>query len=342
MLFSLTTLHLPKTNFIKTAIGLAIVLPLFVISATQGSAAIGLPELLDWLAGQANEQTAYIIENIRLPRSLFTLLAGGALALAGYLMQILVRNPLADPYILGTASGAAVGANLAFAGWLPLVFLQIYMPPVYGFVVSLAVTILVLMMAGRGWRSDKVLLAGVAVSSLLTAFIGLLAFLSESPDKLRTIIFWTLGHLGSADWTSVVVLFVVLLMGLTVSLLISKQLQILTLGEEKAALLGANTRHIRLVVLFLSATLTAFVVSFVGIIGFVGLIVPHVVRSLFPYSIRQNIVGSLWAGAAFLLLCDLLSRWFYPPVGLPVGIITALAGSPLFVYLLAQRKYAFN
>ena len=328
--------------YIKTAAGLLLMLLLFVLSVTQGSAGIGLPELADWLKGEGDEQSAYIIMSIRLPRSLFTLLAGAALALTGYLMQILVRNPLADPYILGTASGAALGANLAFAGWLPISLFQLYMPPVYGFIISLGITAMVLLMAGRGWRSDKVLLAGVATSSMLTAFIGLLAYLSDSPDKLRTIVFWTMGNLGAANWSGMWVLLIMLALAVTLSILLSKQLHILKLGEEKAALLGADTGSIRIIILLLAATLTALVVSFVGIAGFVGLVVPHVVRSLFPYSIKRGIFGNLWAGAALLLFCDVISRWLYPPVGLPVGIVTALAGSPFFVYLLARKSYHFS
>lgn len=286
----------------------------------------------------------FSIVHLRLPRVLLAFLVGGALAFSGYLIQAMVNNPLADPYILGTASGAALGANVAFFGWLPTAALGLYLPPLFAFAGALAVTLVVVTLAyKRGYIvPTQLLLGGVAVSSLITATNSLLAFLSDTEGKLKTIVFWILGSFERAQWSDVPLLGVALLLANVLFLFLHKQLALLLLGESRAYHLGLDVARLRWLVLITASLVTGVAVATSGAIGFVGLMMPHLIRGLKGAGGRWNTLLCTWAGGVFIVACDLLTRLIYPPAGLPIGILTSFIGVPFFLYLLVKKDYRFE
>ena len=286
-----------------------------------------------------NEPVHIAVHELRLPRMLMALLAGAALAFSGCLMQILVNNPLADPYTLGTASGAALGANLSFAGGLPVFFGTFFLPPLFAFAGALCSTALVLVISRKrngAVPAGQLLLAGIAVSALLNSLLSLLTYLSDSEGKLRTLIFWLMGSFDRAQWGHLPVLAGVLLPLLMVFTLLHKHLMLILLGDDRARLMGLNLRTMRRALLAGSALATATAVSVCGVIGFAGLLVPHVVRRLFGTGNRWNLLMAAWIGGLFMVASDLLARLVFLPAGIPVGIVTSFAGIPFFVYLLRR------
>jgi iron complex transport system permease protein len=286
----------------------------------------------------------FSIVNLRLPRVLLAFLVGGALSFSGYLIQAMVNNPLADPYILGTAAGASLGANVAFFGWLPTAALGLYLPPLFAFAGALCVTLVVVALAyKRGYIvPTQLLLGGVAVSSLITATNSLLAFLSDTEGKLKTIVFWILGSFERAQWSDVPLVGVALVLANGLFLFLYKQLALLLLGESRAYHLGLNVSRLRWVVLVTASLITGVAVATSGAIGFVGLMMPHLIRGLQGAAGRWNILLCTWAGGVFIIDCDLLTRLVYPPAGLPIGILTSFIGVPFFLYLLIKKDYRFE
>lgn len=291
-----------------------------------------------------DDTSQYVLFQLRLPRLLLAFLAGGTLASVGYLIQALVNNPLADPYILGTASGAALGANIVFFGLVPMQVAGLYLPPVFAFAGALLATFIAIAIAYKRGHivSTKLLLGGVALSSLLTATTSLMTFLSDSEDKLRSIIFWTLGSFERAQWRDIPLLLVVVFMFTLFFSFLHKQVNILLLGESRAYQLGVHTQLLKWIILGSTSLLTGIAVATCGTIGFVGLIIPHLVRGMFGASGRYNIVFSVWVGGLFMQACDLISRLVYPPAGLPIGIVTSFLGVPFFLYLLLGKDYRFE
>jgi iron complex transport system permease protein len=290
------------------------------------------------------DTTQYAIVYLRLPRLIMAFLVGGALAFSGYIIQALVNNPLADPYILGTASGAALGANVVFFGIIPVSLAGIYLPPVFAFIGAFGITFTAIAIAYKKGRiiPSQLLLGGIALSSLLTAITSLLTFLSDSEGKLKTIIFWTLGSFERSQWSDVPLLAGVTFVFACLFTLLHKQLAILLLGESRAYHLGLNVSRLRWLILTSMALTTAVAVATVGTIGFVGLVIPHMVRGIFGSSNRFNTLFSTWIGGIFMLSCDLMARIAYPPAGLPIGIITSFMGVPFFLYLLLKKDYRFE
>jgi iron complex transport system permease protein len=291
-----------------------------------------------------DDSVQYAIMYLRLPRIVMAFLVGGALALSGYIIQALVNNPLADPYILGTASGAALGANIVFFGILPISIAGIYLPPVFAFLGAFGVTFTAIAIAYKKGRiiPSQLLLGGIALSSLLIAITSLLTFLSDSEGKLKTIIFWTLGSFERSQWSDVPLLCIVTLFFALLFTMLHKQIAILLLGEGRAYHLGLDISRLRWLILTAMALTTGIAVATVGTIGFVGLVIPHIVRGTFGASQRYNALFSTWIGGVFMLACDLLSRIVYPPAGLPIGIITSFLGVPFFLYLLLKKDYRFE
>lgn len=283
-----------------------------------------------------------VVIDIRLPRLIQAFLVGACLAFSGYLMQVLVNNPLADPYILGTSSGAALGANLVFLGLIPW-GATIFMPSLMAFVGAFGVTVVVVIVARDKGRlvPSKVLLSGIALSSLLVALMSMLIFIAGEGDKLKTVVLWTLGSFAHARWDYIPLLLIATVVCLGAFLFMGKQLNLLYLGESRAKNLGLNVTKFRYLLLFFAAIATAVAVATSGPIGFVGLIVPHFVRGLFRVTGKWNIVFTVLVGGGFMLLCDIVSRLIYPPSGLPIGVITSFVGIPFFVYLL-WKNYRFN
>ena len=289
-------------------------------------------------------QTHFVILELRLPRLLLALLVGSSLAFAGYLMQAMVNNGLADPYILGTASGASLGASLSITGFITTTWGSFYLPPVFALLGAFVVTLLVIMLGYRKGQiiPSQLLLAGIAVSSFLTAMVSLFTFLSGSEGALRSILFWSMGDFGRANWQLLPYPAIALVVSLGVFFFLQKEINILLLGAERAETLGVPVVRTRWLMLVVVSVLTGFSVALAGSVGFVGLIVPHVTRSLLGLTHKFNLSLCALLGGTFMMSCDILSRLIYPPAGLPIGIITSFFGVPFFVNLLLKKNYRFN
>ncbi|MEC7119890.1 MAG: iron ABC transporter permease [Pseudomonadota bacterium] len=271
-----------------------------------------------------------IIWSLRLPRSLAAFAVGGLLAVAGALQQILLRNPLADPYILGTSGGASVGALLAML--LGTSAALINGSAILGASVAI---ILVFVLAGqdRSTQQVRLLLTGVAISAFCGAFSSLL--LSLAPDGLlRGMIFWMLGDLSGAAWPLALTTLALLLL-LLIPLM--RDLNILALGRQSAHALGINTQRLHWMLYFFAAVATAIAVTTAGMIGFVGLVVPHALRLLIGQDQRLLIPACALGGGLFLLMADIAARILIAPTQLPVGVVTAIVGAPIFIWLLNAR-----
>jgi len=289
-------------------------------------------------------QTHFAIVELRLPRLLLALVVGASLAFSGYLMQAMVNNALADPYILGTASGASLGASLSIAGFVATTWGGVYLPPFFALAGAFGVTTLVILL---GYRQGQIipaqlLLAGIAIGSLLTAMVSLFTFLSGSESAIRSIMFWSMGDFGRANWQLLPYPAMALFLALVLFLFLQKELNILLLGAERAGTLGVKVARTRWLILITVAVVTGFAVALAGSVGFVGLIIPHVTRSLLGLTHKLNLFLCALLGGGFLVACDILSRLLYPPAGLPIGIITSFFGVPFFVYLLLKKSYRFN
>lgn len=279
-----------------------------------------------------------IIWELRLPRVLLAALVGGALALAGAVFQGVFRNPLADPYLIGTASGAGFGATLAAAlgASVPLLGALGGAPTAFLFGLVTVLVVAVLAREGASLPTVRLILAGVVVGSILTA--GTSFLLVASREQAAGMLARLLGSFGFASWQNVMVMFWFSLPALLLTGAFARALDLLQLGEEGAALLGLPVESVKFLLLGVATLLTAAAVSVSGIIGFVGLIVPHAVRlSLGPAHRRLVPLSLLW-GAGFMVLADLLARTVIAPVEVPVGIITALVGGPFFLLLLRSRR----
>jgi len=289
-------------------------------------------------------QTHFAIVELRLPRLLLALVVGASLAFSGYLMQAMVNNALADPYILGTASGASLGASVSIAGFVATTWGGIYLPPFFALAGAFCVTGLVVLL---GYRKGQImpaqlLLAGIAIGSLLTAMVSLFTFLSGSESAIKSIMFWSMGDFGRANWNLLPYPAVALCLALGLFSFLQKDLNILLLGAERAGTLGVKVARTRWLILITVAVVTGFSVALAGSVGFVGLIIPHITRSLLGLTYKFNLLLCALLGGGFLVACDILSRFLYPPAGLPIGIITSFFGVPFFVYLLLKKSYRFS
>ena len=316
-----------------TALGaLALVaLGAFALALGVGSVSLGPATVLQALFGDGDTTPRIIVQGLRLPRALAGFATGGSLALAGALLQVLLRNPLADPYVMGVSGGAAVGALLAM-----LVGASPWLTPVAAFGGGFLSTIIVFGLArGAGaWSPTRLLLTGVIVAAGWGAVVALL--LSLAPEsQLRGMLFWLIGDLSSppAPWLALTVLG----LGVMVALPFARDLNALSRGETAAAALGVS-RHLPWLIFALAALLTAVAVTTAGAIGFVGLIVPHAVRLVLGNDQRIVLPASALAGGALLMIADTLARQLVAPAQLPVGVITALIGVPLFLLLLRRDR----
>jgi iron complex transport system permease protein len=277
-----------------------------------------------------------IIRQLRAPRALLGLLVGAALAVSGTAMQGLFRNPLASPYVLGVASGASTGAAIVIL----IASSTAYLLPVGAFVGASAAVLIVygLARARRGRTSIFVLiLAGVAVGAFFSAVTSFLLYLSSGGEKLADVLFWIMGGLSRATWTSVGVLAPIVAAGTALTLLFARDLNALALGEEGAHHVGVRPAALMRWILLLTTALTASAVAMAGTIGFIGLVIPHVMRLLVGPDHRRLIPTAALAGGCFLIWSDAVARTAFAPAELPVGVITAFLGAPFFLYLLKTR-----
>ena len=302
-----------------------------LLSLAVGSVALSPGEVWAALIGTDQGMANEVVRSLRLPRALAAFACGGLLALAGALMQVLLRNPLADPYVLGISGGAAVGALAAMLLGVSFSFgLE-----AAAFVGALAAMWLVFGLSrGDGsWTQTRLLLTGVIVAAGCGAAVALM--LSLAPEQqLRGMLFWLMGDAGEA--TSPWLPLLVLAAGLLLAMFFARELNLLARGPLLAATLGANVARLRLILYFLASLLTATAVTSVGSVGFVGLVVPHLVRLLLGSDQRLLLPAATMAGAALLTLADTLARSVIAPQQLPVGVLTALIGVPVFLLLLAR------
>jgi iron complex transport system permease protein len=303
-----------------------------IISLLSGSVALSWSDVWAVLSGNSNDMLAIkIVRELRLGRALSAFTVGGLLALAGALMQVLLRNPLADPYVLGISGGAAVFGLVAMT--LGLATAWVHAGAFSGALISM---LLVFGLShGKGqWTPTRLLLTGVVVAAGWGALISLL--LALSPDRnLRGMLFWLMGDLGYES-TSLAV-WIVLAAGLLVAMALARSLNLYVRGEFQAAVLGVNVVHLRLVLYFLASLLTGLAVMLAGSIGFVGLVVPHILRLLIGGDHRILLPASVLFGGSLLMLADSLARTVIAPQQLPVGVITALIGVPVFLLLLYRN-----
>ena len=278
-----------------------------------------------------------IVDQVRLPRVLLAVLVGFALAACGTVMQGLFRNPLADPYLLGIASGATAGAAIVIASRLDSLP---FMLPMGAFLGGLLVIFIVYQLSRTALgRSDNLILilAGVALAALFSAISSFLLFVANN-EETRRIVFWVLGGLGGAQWSQVQPLFWIIVLGMSLLMLFARDLNALVLGEEMATHLGIDSRHLKKILLGVATLMTAAAVAVAGTIGFVGLVVPHALRWLVGPDHRVLLPAAGLSGAILLLACDTAARTVLQPAELPVGIITALLGAPFFLFLLRKQK----
>ena len=308
------------------------------LSWIDGKEGYSLSEVLDTIFGDGTFASNIIIKDINAPRVTIGIFVGMGLAVAGCAMQAVFRNPLASPYILGLSSGASVGAAVSMLFTIPLIPLAI-VTPVLAFITCFLTMALVYGMSRIGGtvRTESLILSGVAVSSLLSAIVSFLTFIAG--DKLEGIVFWTMGNLGGAEWEEIAFVAPIIVMCGILLITQAKGLNAMMLGDVHAMDLGIDVRKTRLFVLVISTLIVAAAVSFAGVIGFIGLVIPHILRILLGPDNRVIMPLSMFAGASFLLICDYLSHIVAPMYGtLPIGVVTALIGAPVFIYLLIKKK----
>ena len=285
--------------------------------------------------GWADMWQSPIFWNLRMPRIVLSALVGAALSVCGAAYQSVFRNPLTDPYVLGISSGASLGAAIAI-----LLGLEAYLLGVGACaLVSGLLTILVIYRIasiGNRMHTTTLLLTGVCITFLMSALISFLMVLRQ--DKMDSIIFWTMGSFASASWTDVAIVAPVVAVGIGVVLYHCRDLNLLLAGSETAKSLGVEVERVKKVLLLATTLMVAFCVSTCGVIGFVGLVVPHCIRLVSGPDNRRIVPYAIVVGALFLLLCDTMARTLLMPAELPVGSLTALVGAPLFIYLLYNNK----
>lgn len=272
-----------------------------------------------------------ILWKLRMPRTVFSAVVGASLAVAGVIYQGLLKNPLADPYILGISSGASVGAVFAIlvglSGWLIVTS---------SFLLALVALLLVLLIAGRSLSSNTLILAGVVIHSFFGAFLTFA--ISQSDEELPRIHFWLMGSFNLRDWNHVWTLTPVLLLVLVVAWCLSRELNLLSIGEGTAANMGVDVPKVRFFLLVSASLLTAVSVSVAGMIGFVGLVIPHILRMFVGADHQRLLPLAMLAGAVFLMGADTIARTILSPRELPIGVITAFFGAPFFAILLRKRR----
>lgn len=310
-----------------------------LLSTAIGSVFIPPAELWAALTGSgANNTFDTILWDIRLPRTALILLVGAALSGSGAAYQGLFRNPLADPYLIGVASGAGLGAVLAMSIQWPYDLLGLMAVPLAAFAAGLLTVLLVYSIArvGGAVPTTTLILSGVAISSFATSLTSFLML--RSSGELRRALGWLLGGISLGGWDAVLALIPFLAIGLTILILSGHALNLLQFGDEQAAQLGLDTRRAKLIIVIASSLTTAAAVAFAGIIGFVGLVIPHIMRFWWGADYRRIIPLSILAGGTALLLADVLARIVIAPQELPLGIVTALAGAPFFLWILRRAK----
>jgi len=308
-------IHMPFTDVVK-----------IIISTLSGQDAMlsGMDRLLP-----------VVVIDVRLPRILTAAAVGGGLAVSGAVFQAILLNPLADPYTLGVSAGAAFGASLAIL--LNIGIIGSYSVPVFAFVGGICTLFVVIYLSstGNGLSSNNLILSGIIVAAILSAGISFLKYVAD--EQVSIIIFWLMGSFASRTWADVSIVVSVVCAGLLVSLFFARDLNVMALGRRTASSLGVESQRATMMLLITASMIAAVSVSVSGIIGFVGLLVPHMMRALTGPDNRRLIPVSLFAGAVLLLCADTVTRAVLP-TEIPIGVITALIGGPFFCYIFRKRQ----
>lgn len=297
-----------------------------------------LPIVGQWAVVDWPESSEQIIVDVRLPRVTLAILVGACLSLAGAGFQGVLRNPLADPYTLGVASGSAVGAAFLILFSIQFVWLGIWTIPIVAFCTGLLSLLIVLRLArihGK-FQLETLILSGVVVQAFLGSMVSFMVSLSD--QAVNEIVFWMMGSLSMRGWPFTVVLIPYLAIGLIILLSYGRTLNLFALGERQAEHLGIHVARTRLIVLIVSTLMTAAAVSIVGTIGFVGLVVPHLVRLMVGGDYRLLLPTTAIFGGVYVLWADTFARTLLSPTDIPLGVITAFLGAPFFAYLLRKNK----
>ncbi len=317
-----------------------------VAAVSVGQIGIPIHDVLSILVGGGDDSMfADVVRDIRLPRVLMSFLVGAGLALCGVVAQASLQNPLADPYLLGVSAGGSLGATVAILlGFGTSGVLMGATMPVWAFVGSLLATIVVLVVGSLGSRSSavKLILAGSAVNALCSAVTSSFVYFAASAEGIRSVTFWMLGSLASSEWDDAPLTAVVVILAVIVMLTQGRSLDVMLTGDESSVTLGVDSVNRRRLYLLVCAVVTGTLVSQVGVIGFVGLLVPHVARSVVGPTHGLLIPVSVLGGGLFLMWADVLARVVVPNAELPIGIVTAVLGAPVFLHMLTRKEYSFG
>jgi iron complex transport system permease protein len=280
-----------------------------------------------------------IIWNLRLPRALLAFVVGAALSVSGAVMQSVLKNPLASSYTLGVSSGASLGAAIVILLGISLPALNLFTLPALGFALGLGTIVLSISVASRldgNLENNTIVLTGMVISLFTNAVVTLVSSLSR--EHLQRLIYWQMGSFQLKDWPTVFILCPVTLAGVVAVAHYAREMDMLTFGEEQAKSMGVDTKRVKWILLVIAAALTGSAISFVGVIGFVDLVAPHVVRKIFGSAHRYVIPMSAVLGGGFMVACDLVARTVIPLQELPVGAVTAIIGAPFFARVYFARR----
>jgi len=343
-----------EKNTIIFLIGLFLLALISLVSTTIGPVKISILQIIDILFESININTNLssseisqafktVVIDIRLPRILMGIIVGIALGISGAILQGLFRNPLIDPGFIGVSSGAAIGAMfvIMFSQLIAIennFYIQ-FLLPVFAMSGGLSTTILVYKMSQMSGKTNimAMLLSGIAVNAFSGSIIGFLVY-RASDMELRSFTFWTLGSLDNSNWLIVSIAVVSILIPIIISIKLRKKLDIFMLGDAEAGYLGLNIEKLKKRIIFISALMVGVTVAFCGMIGFIGLVTPHLVRLIMGPSHKTLIFGSAILGAIILILADFISRIIIAPAQLPIGIITSALGAPFFLWLIVSQK----
>lgn len=333
---------------IKLIVSLIICLTILIFGVALGSIYVPFKEIINIIAHKTiktellssiSTVNVSIVWNLRLPRTILAFMVGGALAVSGTVMQSVLKNPLASSYTLGVSSGASLGAAFVIITGLRLPILGLFTLPAIGLLCGLLTVFTAVKFAAKmdkNLENNTIILVGMVFSLFVNALLTMITALSN--EHLQQLTFWQMGSFSLKDWSNVFVLLPIVLAGTLFIRNYSKEMDIMTFGEEQAFTIGVDVYKLKWLLLGLSAALTGSAVSFVGVIGFIDLIAPHVVRKIFGSSHSIVIPMSFIFGGAFMIICDLIARTIISPSELPVGAVTALVGAPFFAYVYFSKR----
>ncbi|AFS79456.1 putative iron (III) dicitrate transport system permease protein [Gottschalkia acidurici 9a] len=331
-------------------ISFVILLLLIALSATIGVANVSFLDAIKIMISKVpilnkflfnndiDSSHSLIILNLRLPRIILASLIGAGLSIVGATLQGMFKNPMADPYVLGISSGASLGATIAIILGAGYTFFGVGIVTLCAFLGSILTMLFVYSISKVGSKVPvtTILLSGVAINFMLSSIVSIIMVFNR--DQVEKIIFWTMGSVSSAGWNQILIIFPIVCLGIFTLMSFSRDLNLMSTGEETAISLGVEVEKTKKILILVCSLLVATCVSFSGIIGFVGLIIPHTVRLIIGSDHRTLLPFSVVGGAIFMVICDTIARSVIPPMEIPVGAITSVLGAPYFIYFLYKNK----